>query len=154
MKAKLILNNLEETNKLGLQLSKQVFEGFLLLLGGELGAGKTALAKSIGRGLQIDKIVKSPTFNILRCYDEGKIPLYHIDAYRLEDVNQDLGLEEYIEGDGVCIIEWYKFIKNILPKEYLQIEINIIDENKRELNFESQGKKYDEILKKVIKLWK
>lgn len=154
MKAKLVINNVNETEKIGLIISNIVFEGFLLLLGGELGAGKTRLSKAIGKGLGIESTIKSPTFNILKYYDEGRLPLYHIDAYRLEGIHQDLGFEECIEGEGVCIIEWFKYIEDILPSDYLKIEISIIDEDKREFTFSCNGNRYEEVLKKVLYLWK
>lgn len=154
MKAKITINNEKETTKLATFLAKEVFTGFLLLLGGELGAGKTRIAKAMGKELGITQTIKSPTFNILKCYNEGSLPFYHIDAYRLEEANQDLGFEEYIEGEGVCLIEWYEYISDILPRNNLKIDISIIDENKRLFEIESNGEEYDLVLERILKLWK
>ena len=154
MRISVIVNNEEETCKLAKIISDNCFRGFLLTLNGELGAGKTRLSKAIGEYLGITQTINSPTFNILKCYFNGRLPLYHIDAYRLEGVKQDLGFEEYIEGDGVCLIEWSSFIDYLLPKEYLDIAIFIKDEFKREFVVESNGEKYDLIVKEIESLWK
>ena len=131
MKTELIIRSEEETCGLAKIISEYCFGGFLITLNGELGAGKTRFSKALGEYLGITQNITSPTFNILKCYFEGKLPLYHIDAYRLEGMKQDLGFEEYIEGDGVCLIEWSTFIDYLLPDEYLSIDIYIVDENQR-----------------------
>lgn len=154
MKTRIIVNDELETCKLAKIISDNCFRGFLLTLNGELGAGKTRLAKAVGEELGVKQTINSPTFNILKCYFGEKYPFYHIDAYRLEGVKQDLGFEEYIEGDGVCLVEWSSFIDYLLPKEYLDIAIYIIDDNKREFVIESYGEKYDEIVKEIERLWK
>jgi len=154
MKIRLIINNEEETSELARIIANNCFSGFLLTLNGELGAGKTRLAKGIGESLGVKQTINSPTFNILKCYFEGRLPFYHIDAYRLEGIKQDLGFEEYIEGDGVCLVEWSSFIGYLLPKEYLDIAIFIVDENKREFIIESKGSKYDNVVEEIVKLWK
>lgn len=154
MKTSLIIKSEEETCKLAKIISNYCDEGFLITLNGELGAGKTRFSKALGEYLGVKQTITSPTFNILKCYFEGKLPLYHIDAYRLEGIRQDLGLEEYIEGEGVCLIEWSNFIDYLLPDEYLNINIFIKDDNKREFVLESKGSKYDLVIKEIEKLWK
>lgn len=154
MKIRLVINNEEETDKLARIIASNCFEGFLLTLNGELGAGKTRLAKGIGEALGISQTINSPTFNILKCYFGGKLPFYHIDAYRLEGVKQDLGFEEYIEGDGVCLVEWSSFIDYLLPCSYLDIAIFIIDENKREFIIEGNGSEYESVVREIERLWK
>ena len=154
MKIKLIINNEEETDKLARIIADHFFEGFLITLNGELGAGKTRFAKGVGRALGIKQTINSPTFNILKCYLDGEYSLYHIDAYRLEGIRQDLGFEEYIEGDGVCLVEWSSFIDYLLPREYLDIAIFIVDENKREFVIEGYGSRYEKIVEEIVKLWK
>ena len=154
MKIRLVINNEEETDKLAKIIAGKCFSGFLLTLNGELGAGKTRLAKGIGEGLGIKQTINSPTFNILKCYFGGRLPFYHIDAYRLEGLKQDLGFEEYIEGDGVCLVEWSFYIDYLLPKEYLDIAIYIIDENKREFVIDGIGDRYENIVKEINDLWK
>ena len=154
MKTSLIINNEDETCKLAKIISNYCEVGFLITLNGELGAGKTRFSKALGENLGIKQTITSPTFNILKCYFGGRLPLYHIDAYRLEGIKQDLGLEEYIEGEGVCLIEWSNFIDYLLPDEYLNINIFIKDDNKREFILESKGSKYDLVIKEIDKLWK
>ena len=154
MKIRLTVNSEEETCKLAKIVASNCFSGFLLTLNGELGAGKTRFAKAVGEELGITQTINSPTFNILKCYFGGRIPFYHIDAYRLEGIKQDLGFEEYIEGDGVCLIEWSNFIDYLLPKEYLDMAIYIKEDDKREFVVESFGDRYDVIVKEIEKLWK
>ncbi|MCK5761904.1 MAG: tRNA (adenosine(37)-N6)-threonylcarbamoyltransferase complex ATPase subunit type 1 TsaE [Candidatus Izimaplasma sp.] len=128
-------------------IGKKVFPGFLLCLEGDLGAGKTTFTKYFGASMGVTDIINSPTFTILKIYD-GKYTLYHMDVYRLMGIGMDFELEEYIYGDGVCVIEWYNNIIESIPDERLVIEIEIIDENKRLLKIEGIGK-YEEIVKKI-----
>ena len=125
------LNGLNQTIKLGEIVGKNAIVQTVILMHGDLGAGKTTFTKGIAKGLNIAGVVNSPTFNILKCYFDGNMPLYHIDAYRLEGMQQDLGLEEYIEGDGVCVLEWPEFIDYIIGDEYIKIDIKFIDEDNR-----------------------
>ena len=113
-----------------------------------LGAGKTTLTKGIGRGLGVKRVINSPTFNILKGY-QGRIPLYHLDVYRLEGVKQELGFEEYFEGDGVCVIEWAQFIEDELPKERLAITMTHL-ENGRRLVLMPIGKHYEDIVRRFF----
>ena len=154
MRTEFIVSNENETCQLAKIISGYCFEGFLVTLNGELGAGKTRFSKALGESLGIKQTITSPTFNILKCYFDGNLPLYHIDAYRLEGMKQDLGFEEYIEGDGVCLIEWSSFIDYLLPDEFLSIEIYIIDEEKRRFVLESKGEKYEKIVKELSEVWK
>ena len=147
MEIRTLSKSLEDTKKLANLISKGLFRGAVISLDGDLGAGKTTFTKSLAKGLGIEEEVSSPTFNILKCYFKGSLPLYHIDAYRLEDhVNMDIGLEEVIEGDGVCVIEWGKFIEDMIF-EPLEIRIRIINENEREFLISSNYDKYQEIFK-------
>ena len=109
MKIKIESCSEENTISLGIKIASLLFKESLILLTGDLGAGKTTFTKGIAKGLNIKDEVNSPTFNILKCYFNKPLNLYHIDAYRLEGVNKEnknIGLEEVIEGDGVCVIEW------------------------------------------------
>lgn len=143
MKIKLITNNKEETISLGKKISNYLIKGDVLLLKGDLGAGKTTFVKGVGLGLGIKDEINSPTFNILKCYFNKPLPLYHIDAYRLEDVsseNKNIGLEEVIDGDGVCVIEWPMFIEEFIDfNKTLDITIHSIDDNKRSISFETNN---------------
>jgi tRNA threonylcarbamoyladenosine biosynthesis protein TsaE len=142
-------NGLNDTSKLGQILGEEAFKGALYSLDGDLGAGKTTLTKSIALALNIKDNVSSPTFNILKCYFDGRLPLYHIDAYRLEDgTNASIGLEEVIEGDGLCIVEWGKFIQEMIF-EPLEIKITILDDNKRKFIIKNEYKKYDHLMNRL-----
>ena len=123
------------------------------IISGFLGAGKTTFSQGFASGLNIKGVINSPTFNIVKCYFDSVIPLYHIDAYRLEDLHQDLGLEEYIEGDGVCLVEWAEFIQEVIPDELLKIEIEILENEERMITITPLGSKYEELLKVVKSVW-
>ena len=150
---KFICKSKEETQELGKLLAKESFVREVVTLKGQLGAGKTTFSQGFANGLGIKGIINSPTFNIVKCYFDSIIPLYHIDAYRLEDLHQDLGLEEYIEGDGVCLVEWAEFISEVIPSELLKINIEILENEERLVTIEAFGKQYEELLKKVKELW-
>lgn len=139
------INNLEETIALGNQLGKLLQPNMLLTLSGDLGAGKTTFTKGIGEGLGIKKVINSPTFTILKQY-QGRLNLSHFDAYRLEGQDDDLGFEEIFDSDDVCVVEWANFIEDILPPERLEIEIRKVDENKRNIIFKANSKKYEKIV--------
>jgi tRNA threonylcarbamoyladenosine biosynthesis protein TsaE len=140
--------NEEDTKNIGIKLAKFLFPNAVITLSGDLGAGKTTLTKGIAEGLKINDRVISPTFNILKCYFHGTLPLYHIDAYRLEDNKNDIGLIEFIDGDGVAVIEWPMFVKDLLPKEYLNISIYIVSLNERKLVFNGTGP-YEKIIMRL-----
>lgn len=146
MEVRYVSNSLEDTKKLALTIGKNLFRGSVISLNGDLGAGKTTFTQSLALSLGIEDKVSSPTFNILKCYFDGSMPFYHIDAYRLEDgTNANIGLEEVIEGDGVCVIEWGQFIKEMVF-EPLDIQIKILDNNSREFVITSNYSKYDVIM--------
>ena len=148
-----ICKNKSDTQELGKLIAKHSFKGEVITLKGQLGAGKTTFSQGFASGLNIKGVINSPTFNIVKCYFDSLLPLYHIDAYRLEDLHQDLGLEEYIEGDGVCLIEWAEFIKEVIPDELLKIEIEILENEERVISITPIGNKYIELLKMVKELW-
>ena len=132
-------NSEEETLSLGERLAQLIPNGMTLLLQGDLGAGKTTLVRGIARGLNIKATVQSPTFNIMKIYLNGKRPLIHIDAYRLADINTDIGLDEYIGYEtGITVIEWPMFIKNLIP--YYSIEVNITNDGDDRRTIEFVGK--------------
>ncbi len=138
------IHSLEETEALGLRIASLMEPGMLITLTGDLGAGKTTFTKSLGKGLGVKKTINSPTFTILKIY-QGRMPLYHMDVYRLEGIEQDLGFEEYFESDGVCVVEWPNFIEDQLPKNRLEIDIRRMDENSRVFNISGIGEKYSKI---------
>ncbi|MCI1245290.1 MAG: tRNA (adenosine(37)-N6)-threonylcarbamoyltransferase complex ATPase subunit type 1 TsaE [Bacilli bacterium] len=139
----------EETKKLGAFLAPMFKPGDVVLLKGDLGAGKTTLTSGVAKALKVQDDVISPTFNIMKCYFKGTLPLYHIDAYRLENQNIELGLDEYIEGDGVCFVEWPQFIGPLLPEETLSITLKNVGDDNREITVEGDSKRYEEMVAAV-----
>ncbi|CAK1221679.1 tRNA A37 threonylcarbamoyladenosine biosynthesis protein TsaE (TsaE) [Fructobacillus evanidus] len=115
-------NNPKETQALAEQLAKLVYPGLVVTLQGDLGAGKTTFTQGLAKALGITSRVKSPTFNILNTYEEGRIPLYHFDAYRLENMGAaDQGFEDYLGTDGVTLIEWPQYMADLLPNDRLEM---------------------------------
>ena len=150
MEHKFISHSENETKRFAAFLAHNLKVGDIVLLTGDLGAGKTTLVGGFLNELGYIDHVISPTFNILKCYFEVTPHVYHIDAYRLEDQNHDIGLEEYIEGDGICFIEWPKFIIDIIPSKTLSISLKRIDDNTREITL-SGHPCYDELISKLSK---
>lgn len=146
---KIYLENEEQTREIGFKLGQLLTPKSVVCLIGDLGAGKTTMTKSLAKSLEVDDDITSPTFTIVNEY-EGKIPLYHFDVYRIgsSDEMYDIGFDEYINGDGVCIIEWANLIEDILPDEYLYIEMNY-KESGREMILTPKGEKYEEIVKEL-----
>lgn len=139
--------NEAETIRIGEKLGHLLHKGAVVLLEGDLGAGKTTITKGIAKGLGVTKTVSSPTFTLIKEY-EGTNPLYHIDAYRLEFSEEDLGFEEYIYGEGVTVIEWATFIEDELPSTYLTINLTYEGLDARLIEFNPTGTLYEQILKK------
>lgn len=123
------INSDEEMQKLGNLLAKHAQPHDLLLLTGDLGAGKTTMTKGIARALGIRRPVKSPTFTIVREYKEGKMPLYHMDMYRLEDGDlSSIDMPGYLAQPGIVVIEWPQFIIDDLPEDYLELNLKRVDD--------------------------
>ena len=141
----LTTNSVIETQKLAADLSHLLKSGDVVLLEGDLGAGKTTFVGGFLKELGYNGHVISPTFNILKCYFEVSPNVFHIDAYRLEDNKQDLGLEEFIEGEGICLIEWPIYIKELIPVKHLKIALYRIDDNKRKIVISSDDKFYKDV---------
>ena len=130
----------EKTIELGKKIGEVLNPGDVVLLTGDLSAGKTTITKGIGLALGVKKVINSPTFTIVKGYKGEKCPLYHLDLYRLNGVNNDFDLEEYMESDGVCVIEWPFQVEEILPKEYLMIDLNRLDATNREITITGIGR--------------
>lgn len=147
---KIFLKNEEYTKKIGKSLGELLFEGAIVCLNGDLGAGKTTVTKSIAKALGINEDITSPTFTIVNEYNEGNILLYHFDVYRIGSSEEmyDIGFDEYIDSNGICVIEWSDIIKDILPKERLEIFLSYEDEG-RNIEFIPYGKKYQKIVEAV-----
>ena len=126
LKIKRIVNKSEaDTRKLGLELAEKAEAGDVIALIGDLGTGKTALTRYIAEGLGIKDTISSPTFTIVKEYKSGRLPLYHFDVYRLGDGEEllDIGAEEYLYGDGICVIEWADIVADVLPEDAIAINI-------------------------------
>lgn len=143
----MITKSEQETILLGEKLGNKLENGMVLALKGDLAGGKTTFTKGIGKALNIKQIINSPTFTILKIY-EGDKKLFHIDAYRLEGNSYDLGLDEY-ENEGIMVIEWPEYYLDFLPKEYLEIHFEYIDDDTRSIEFISHGDKYSKIIEEL-----
>ena len=143
---KFITNSNEETIKLGEKLGNLLNKGDVVLLVGDLSGGKTTLTKGIGKALGVERIINSPTFTIVKTYKGKKANLYHLDLYRLDGLNNDFDLEDYIETDGVCVIEWPHQVDELLPDEYININLSIKGLNESEITIDSKGKRYEKIV--------
>ncbi|SHN35214.1 tRNA (adenosine(37)-N6)-threonylcarbamoyltransferase complex ATPase subunit type 1 TsaE [Gracilibacillus kekensis] len=138
----------EETKRLANKLALLLRPGDVITLEGDLGTGKTTFTKGLGAGLGVRRTINSPTFTIVKEYI-GEIPLYHMDVYRLENSEEDIGFEEYFNGDGITVIEWATFIEEYLPEERLTIQIKRLDEYKRAISFKPIGNYFEEICKEL-----
>ncbi|MBD3672958.1 MAG: tRNA (adenosine(37)-N6)-threonylcarbamoyltransferase complex ATPase subunit type 1 TsaE [Planctomycetaceae bacterium] len=137
-----------DTRRLGELIGTNAQPGTVISLVGNLGAGKTQLSAAIAAGLGIDPAeVSSPTFMLIQEY-EGRLPLFHFDTYRLKDIHEfeDLGVEEYFYGDGVCLVEWGDRFPELLPPDLLRIAIDICGETERQFELTSSGPFSDQLL--------
>lgn len=137
-------SNANETISLGEKIGNLLKSSDTVLLVGDLSCGKTTITKGIGKALGVTKIINSPTFTIVKEYKGSRCDLHHLDLYRLDGINNDFDLEEHIEGNNVCVIEWPYQVEELLPNEYLLIEMKRIDELNREINITGIGR-YKEI---------
>ncbi len=139
-----------DTLELAQNIESEKFPNMIICLNGELGSGKTVFVKGFASSLGITDNITSPTFNIVKEYLNGELPLYHIDAYRLEDKKDNIGISDYFNKDGVTIIEWAELIEDELPEERLDIIFKLIDENTRVLILKPHGKIYEDICESVL----
>lgn len=149
-----------QTQRLGAALGALLQAGDLILLDGQLGAGKTTFTQGLARGMQVTAVVNSPTFTLLKEYQGvsasqgGKaLTLYHFDLYRLEDPDEivDLGFEDYFYGSGVCVVEWAGNAEELWPADRLDIRLSSVDETRRRLLFVASGPRYCELLRQFQK---
>lgn len=149
--SKIISHSAEETRELGIRIGEMAQPGDIYLLSGTLGAGKTCLTQGIAWGLDSMDYVLSPTFVLMREM-KGRIPLYHIDLYRLDDIAEisDLGLDDYLYGNGLSVIEWGEKGLEILPAEHLTVKIEYLSDSERSFDFIPIGKRYEEIIDRLI----
>ncbi|MEH7109061.1 MULTISPECIES: tRNA (adenosine(37)-N6)-threonylcarbamoyltransferase complex ATPase subunit type 1 TsaE [Bacillaceae] len=141
--------NDRETTDIAAKLASLLLPGDVIALEGDLGAGKTTFTKGLAKGLQISRTVNSPTFTIIKEY-QGRLPLYHMDVYRVADSLEDLGFDEYFEGDGVSVVEWAHLIEEQLPSELLTIYLYHEGEEKRKMVFVPKGKRYEQLCREIF----
>lgn len=150
MKFEKLVMSLEETQNLAYQLAELLNAQDNLTLEGDLGAGKTTFTQALAKGLGVKRTVNSPTFTIMKQY-EGRLPLNHLDVYRLSDSDEDLGWDEIFYGNAVTIVEWAHLIKEALPEERLEIEIYRIDDHQRKFVFKPIGDRYERLCEELFK---
>jgi len=141
----IIIDSLEDMKKLASNLADQVQANDVYLLKGDLGVGKTTFSQFFGQALGVTRTINSPTFNIIKSY-QGRLPFHHMDCYRLEDAEEDLGFDDYFYGEGVTLIEWPQMIDEFLPESYMTIEISRVSETTREVILTATGKRYETVL--------
>ncbi|MGK0552837.1 tRNA (adenosine(37)-N6)-threonylcarbamoyltransferase complex ATPase subunit type 1 TsaE [Enterococcus faecalis] len=145
-----------DTEKFAFLLGEQLQSGDVVVLTGDLGAGKTTLTKGIALGLGIQQLIKSPTYTIIREYQSGRLPLYHMDVYRVDQGGAELGLEEYFEGTGVSVVEWGKQLADELPTDYLEIILTRGQESdeQRIITLRALGPTAQARLEQIEAIWK
>lgn len=149
MKRNVLIKTDEEMQKLGYEIGSNAFPNMVITMEGDLGAGKTTMTKGIGKALDVQRIINSPTFTIMKIY-EGKMPLYHMDVYRINNNSGDDYLQEYFEMDGVCVIEWANNISEFLPDKRLKIDIIIDKDFNRMVSIEAiDCFEYDKVIENI-----
>jgi tRNA threonylcarbamoyladenosine biosynthesis protein TsaE len=146
-----ITSSPEQTRRIGEMLGARLGPGDTVCLYGDLGAGKTSLSYGIALGLEVrTQYITSPTFTFVNEY-EGRAPFYHIDLYRLKDPGEleNIGFEEYVDSDGVTVIEWAERAEDALPVERLSVYLSYINEGSREIGFLAEGERYEKMLEEV-----
>ena len=152
MTYELSVHSAEETKTFAAGLARLVTPGTVIGLAGDLGAGKTCFVKGLATGLGIDENdVYSPTFTLIAEHYKGRLPLYHIDLYRLEGGGiEGLGLEEYLFGQGITVIEWFQFLPGDVVTEYLLLSLTITGEETRVLTMTALGGRYEQVLRQLL----
>jgi len=135
----------EDTVELAENIESEKFPGMVICLSGELGSGKTVFVKGFANSLEVKETITSPTYNIIKEYHDGELPLYHMDLYRLDDKKDDVGITDYFNKEGICIIEWPEVLEDELPKERLDIIIKVIDDDTRIFVIKPYGMQYEDI---------
>lgn len=150
MNYKITSRSESDTISIAENLESEKFAGMVICLDGELGSGKTVFVKGFAKALGIDDTITSPTFSLVKEYTEGEMLLFHMDVYRLADSNNDFGLADYLNQEGICIIEWPEMIEDQLPEERLDIHFKVIDDETRILVITPYGEKYEELCEAVL----
>jgi len=147
---KVTTKSVEETIELAENIESERFPNMIICLRGDLGSGKTMFTKGFAASLEIEEPVTSPTFNIIKEYEGGQLPLYHMDVYRLDGKTDGVGIEEYYTKGGVVIIEWADLIEDILPEERLDIKIKVLDDDVRVFVITPHGSQYEDLCEAVL----
>ena len=152
MDYKIITYSEQETIELAQNIESEKFPNMVICLIGDLGTGKTIFTKGFAQAMEINEEITSPTFNIIKEYTSGDMPLYHMDVYRLDGKVEDLGIDEYYTKRGITIIEWADMISDYLPERRLEIKIksSAEDEDKRIITITPYGRKYEELCEAIL----
>ena len=152
MKYRIISNKEEDTIELAENIESEKFKNMVICLEGDLGVGKTLFTKGFAHALGVKENVTSPTFTIIKEYESGELPLYHMDAYRLDGDPFEIGLEDYFKKDGIVVIEWAETIKEYLPEERLEIKLVASEtkEDRRIITIIPHGSKYEDLCERVL----
>ena len=142
--------NEKETIELAENLESEKFPNMVICLKGNLGSGKTVFTKGFASALGITDVITSPTFNIVKEYYSGQLPLFHMDVYRIDETDVEIDFHEYFVKKGISIIEWADMIKDELPEERLEIRFKITGEEKRSLTIIPHGSKYEDLCEDVL----
>lgn len=150
MEYKFTSRSVDDTMELAENIESEKFPGMVICLEGELGSGKTVFVKGFAKSLGIEETITSPTFSLIKEYNSGEMPLVHMDVYRIETADNSIGFEDYFNKDNVCMIEWAEMIEDRLPKERLELEFRVIDENTRIIVLKPFGDKYEDLVNSVL----
>ncbi len=150
MDYKCVVYDESETIELAENIESEHFPNMVICLNGDLGSGKTIFTKAFAKAMGIHESITSPTFNIIKEYSDGELPLYHMDVYRLDGDVKELNIDDYFDRGGVTIIEWADMIGDHLPEERLDINIRITGEDTRVFVLVPHGKRYEEICEAVL----
>ena len=142
--------SIQDTMELAENIESEKFPGMVICLDGELGSGKTVFVKGFAKSIGITENITSPTFNIVKEYENGELLLNHIDVYRLEDSDTTIAFNDYFNSGGVTIIEWASIIKDKLPEERLDIKFKLVNETTRVLVLIPHGQKYEDLVNYVL----
>ncbi len=144
----ILTNSAQQTIDWACAFAKKLDKGIVITLEGQLASGKTTFAKGFGKGLNIEQPINSPTFTISKIY-EGTFPLIHIDAYRLEGIDQELGFEEFFDPEWMVLIEWPQYIEHLLPKERIAFSFTVVDDHTRSIKIEAPDR-YASVIKELL----
>ncbi len=150
MDYKYVSKSVDDTLTIAENIESEKFSNMVICLNGELGSGKTVFVKGFAGSLGIKDNITSPTFNIVKEYENGELPLYHMDVYRLEETDETIGFNDYFNGNGVTIIEWADIIEDKLPEERLDINFKLVNEDTRVLVLTPHGQKYEDVVNFVL----